>query len=229
MSVHKFLALWLWSRGRSRSRSSNSQVSSSYSRSNTCLSGGGKSGTLPHAQSTVQLPEAVHLQVVPGDGDCLYHCLLMASHDQKGGGRRDTSAWTIAGLRSIAGNASGDATGEHIQALATALQICFKIVPASIEQCILQWEACFVLGDPLMPEVTIVWWHRAEGDQVVGVHFDLLVRQEAQALAEESFHTLRAQLRTSNLRAYKHYKRLHMVSVLSPSVLPPGCAASSTL
>eukprot|EP00971_Amphidinium_carterae_P050149 988457-Amphidinium_carterae.1 len=71
------------------------------------LHGGGPHSSLAAAQRKLSttLPTHLRLCTVPGDGNCFYHCLLTASSDQHGSGRRDTSAWTIPGLRGIAGNA----------------------------------------------------------------------------------------------------------------------------
>eukprot|EP00971_Amphidinium_carterae_P088296 1746876-Amphidinium_carterae.1 len=81
------------------------------------LHGGGPHSSLGAAQRklTTSLPPHLRLCIVPGDGNCFYHCLLAASSDQLGSGRRDSSAWTIPGLRGVAGNADGWANGDHIQ------------------------------------------------------------------------------------------------------------------
>ena len=182
-----------------------------------CLRGGGPSLPLPDAQNRLRLPPHLHLIRALPDGNCFYHCVLMAAND---GYTR--AAWTLTQLKGYAQHPEDTyAEGHHMERVAHALHLTFVVHPVNVDlvdQGIL-WDKVFVVGDEMQPRLNLVWWFRdLDGTSEDGIHFDLLARRDSlQALPMQ---VLRARAKAQGFHIQRQTKKVHMCAFLRSEITP---------
>ena len=179
--------------------------------------------SLQEAQTTLQLHAPYFLRVVPGDNHCFYHCVLSA-HGEAVYRRRDTSMLTITDLKRIAEHPT-DSYAEHFHIIRVCNHFRFRvrIYPTLIEPSATpRWADSLILGED-GPVINIVWWFRAQGENPIGVHFDLLDMHDD--FGGLGWRELQDACRSSSFRAPRHWRKLHMLAYLRrdqhPGQAPP--------
>ena len=115
--------------------------------------------------SLLSLPEGVSLGIVPGDGDCFFHCVQRGLNLET----------NVTVLREFADSPPGVCADEsHIAKICTRLHFQVSAYPVDTERARagLDLEKMEAIGPCVERTLNIVSWSRA---MRVGLHFDLLV------------------------------------------------------